>query len=105
VSLATDIQAQDSKPEQLGGIDLSADDATTIANKIGLNGVTVAADGAGAGGRCEIAQPDGGSGSGSKAVVRCASDDAQTAVKATYDPDSDPEVSTTAGTSISVASL
>jgi hypothetical protein len=80
-SIASDIKGLEAKPVQLGGIDLSASaDADKIANKLGYEGKTVDAPGAGQTGECTI-----GTGTGT-ATITCDSDDSPQTVTVTFDP-------------------
>ena len=92
-TIASDIKAAESKPDQLGGLTIGTEEdsegndqptstATEIANTIGLSGVEVTADGAGADATCLVATAS----SGAQATVACGSSDAQQDVKATFDP-------------------
>ena len=91
VEIATDIQAQDQKPQQLGGLDLSdsGDNAAAIAASIGFSSAAgIEAGGAGEGARCEITTGTG------TATVTCSEGNSEVGVQATYDPTKDPEVQT-----------
>ena len=94
-TIASDIKAAESKPDQLGGLTIGTDDsgsseepkstAEEIAKTVGLSGVEVTADGAGADATCLVATAN----NGAQATVACGSSDAQQDVKATFDPSKD----------------
>jgi hypothetical protein len=83
VSIASDIQAQASKPDQLGGIDHTLGDGetvTSVANAIGFENETgIEAGGAGEDAECEIV---GSSTTGGNVGVQCAGGNAETSVTA-----------------------
>ena len=102
VEIATDIQAQDQKPQQLGGLDLSSsgDNAAAIAASVGFSSAAgIEAGGAGEGARCEITKPGSGT-----AAVKCSEGNSEVGVKATYKPSTDPDIQTTMGSGITAAS-
>ena len=91
VSVATDIKSLQSKPSQLGGVDLATStDASTLADKLGLSGQTFDAPGAGANAQCKVTTSSG------SASVSCAGSDANNDVQVTYTSSSD-DVSTSYG--------
>ncbi|MCS3702994.1 hypothetical protein [Salinibacter ruber] len=71
-SIASDIQGLAGKPTQMGGIDASSiSDASKIINRLGYESNPVPAEGAGAGGECEIKT----GGSVGAIDIECTSDD------------------------------
>jgi len=106
VSIASDIQGQARKPSQLGGIDLSSDNASTIANAIGLESASgIDASGAGDGASCtiEAAGTSSGSSFSNGIDVRCAGGNSNTHAVANVqgNTDGDPVIDTEFGSGTS----
>ena len=97
-SVASDIRGLYGKPTQMGGLDNVDDvDGPELRKRLAYDSTDsgndyVPADGAGAGGECQLATTsDGDNG---RATITCNSDDAEQTVTAGFDPDEDPSVQT-----------